>query len=387
MKVCYVCCEYPPALHGGIGSVVQSTAKALVRGGHEVRVIGIYPHNETAPERADDAGVQVWRLRTSPAPLSWIPARYRLFKLVQEWSRKGEIDVVEVPDWEGLASFWPRLEIPVVTRLHGSLAYFGSEMDLPVKRTTFWLESSSFHRADYCSSCSRYTAEKTSRIFGRHPKPMTVVYNSVSFSNSAEDTARDPNTVVFAGTLTRKKGIIQLVKAWPKVHSLNPSAQLHIYGKDAGLEDGSPMEPYLKSLLADEIRETVHFHGHVSMAQLRTVYKNCRMAIFPSYVEAFAMAPMEAMAEGCPVVCSNRSSGPEMVQHERDGLLVDPDSESGIAESVLRLLEDDALAARLGRAGRETIRERFCSESVVNQLVDFYSKCRGGFRKNGGSRN
>jgi glycosyltransferase involved in cell wall biosynthesis len=387
MKVCYVCCEYPPALHGGIGAVVQSTAGALVRGGHEVRVIGIYPHTETAPEHADDAGVQVWRLRKSPGRLSWIAARYRLFKLIQEWSRKGEIDVVEVPDWEGLASCWPRLEVPVVARLHGSLAYFGSEMDLPVRPTTFWLESKSFHRADYCSSCSRYTAEKTSRIFGQHPKPMTVVYNSVSFSNSAEETVRERNSVVFAGTLTRKKGIIQLVKAWPRVQEQNPGAQLHVYGKDAGLEDGTAMQPYLRSLLPDQIRETVHFHGHVSMTQLRTVYKNCRMAIFPSYVEAFAMAPMEAMAEGCPVVCSNRSSGPEMVQHERDGLLVDPDNESGIAESILRLLEDDLLAARLGQAGRETIRQRFCAESVVEQLVEFYSKCRSGFHKNGGSSN
>jgi glycosyltransferase involved in cell wall biosynthesis len=372
-------------LHGGIGAVVQSTAKALVRGGHEVRVIGIYPHNETAPEHADDAGVQVWRLRKSPARLSWVAARYRLFKRIQEWSRRGEIDVVEVPDWEGLASCWPRLEIPVVTRLHGSLAYFGAEMDLPVRPTTFWLESKSFHRADYCSSCSRYTADKTSQIFGPHPKPMTVVYNSVSFSNCAGQAVRDRDNVIFAGTLTRKKGIIQLVKAWPQVHRQNPSAQLHVYGKDAGLEDGSPMQPYLQSLLPEDVRETVHFHGHVSMAQLRTLYKTCRMAIFPSYVEAFAMAPMEAMAEGCPVVCSNRSSGPELVRHECDGLLVDPDNEHGIAESVLRLLEDDSLAARLGWAGRETIRERFCAESVVKQLVEFYSECRGGFHKNGSS--
>ncbi|MGA2713521.1 MAG: glycosyltransferase family 4 protein [Bryobacteraceae bacterium] len=381
MKVCYVCCEYPPALHGGIGSVVQNTARALVRKGHQVRVIGIYPPNETTPEYEEDAGVQVWRLRTSPQKLSWIPARYRLFKFVQEWSREGNIDVVEVPDWEGYASFWPRLEIPVVARLHGSLAYFGSEMSMPVKRMIFWLESRSFHRADYSSSCSRYTAEKTNQIFGRHPKPTAVVYNSVLLSNPANGVARQRNSVVFAGTLTRKKGVIQLIKAWPGVTSLNPDAELHIFGKDGGMDDGSPMQPYLQSLLPHEIRGTVHFHGHVSMAHLRAIYQKCRMAIFPSYAEAFAMAPMEAMAEGCPVICSNRSSGTELVRHGCDGLLVDPDNEGEIAESILQLLDDDSLAARLGCAGRETIRERFSSERVVNQLVDFYSQCMGCFHK------
>ena len=97
MKVCYVCCEYPPALHGGIGAVVQNTARALVRRGHQVRVIGIYPTNETAPEYEEDAGVQVWRIRTSRRKLSWIPARYRLFKFIQKWSAEGNIDVSRFP--------------------------------------------------------------------------------------------------------------------------------------------------------------------------------------------------------------------------------------------------------------------------------------------------
>lgn len=380
MKICYVCCEYPPALHGGIGSSVQNTARALVRRGHDVRVIGIYPPNEPAAEYEEDAGVQVWRLRTSRRKLSWIPARHRLFRFIREWSRDGSIDMVEVPDWEGHASLWPRLPIPVLARLHGSVAYFNREMHLPVNRMLFWLESRSFHRADYCTSCSRYTAEKTNQIFGQHPRPTAVVYNSVSVSDTARGAVRQRKMVVFTGTLTRKKGIIQLVKAWPRVVAADPDAELHIFGKDGGMDDGSPMQPYLVSLLPCEVRGSLHFHGHVSMSQLRTTYQNCRMAVFPSYAEAFAMAPMEAMAEGCPVICSSRSSGPELIRHECNGLLVDPDDEPGIAESIRRLLEDDSLAARLGCAGGETIRERFSSERVVNQLVDFYAQCIGCFQ-------
>ena len=145
------------------------------------------------------------------------------------------------------------------------------------------------------------------------------------------------------------------------------------------MDDGSPMQPVSSVFASSRGSGNRHFHGHVPMAQLRTIYQNCRMAVFPSYAEAFAMAPMEAMAEGCPVICSNRSSGPELLRHGCDGLIVDPDNEGEIAESVLNLLEDDSMAARIGCAGRETIRDRFCSEHVVNELVDFYSQCVGCF--------
>ena len=119
------------------------------------------------------------------------------------------------------------------------------------------------------------------------------------------------------------------------------------------------------------------------MAELRAVYQKCGMAIFPSYAEAFAMAPLEAMAEACPVICSTRSSGPEMVRHGCDGLLVDPDDEAEIAASIVQLLEDDPLARRLGTAGLETVRERFWSERTITQMVEFYSKCISHFHQNG----
>jgi glycogen synthase len=384
MKVCYVCCEYPPAIHGGIGAVIQNTSRTLVKNGHQVRVIGLYPSNQNVPEHENDQGVQVWRLRSSSRPLSWISERYRLFKQVREWAENGDIDVVEVPDWEGHAMGWPRLGVPIVVRLHGSLTYFGSEMKVPVRRQSQWIESRSFHRADFSSACSSYTAERTNQLFGKHARPTAVLYNAVALSQAPPVTlARQRNMVVYAGTLTRKKGIIQLIKAWPQVLAANSDARLHVFGKDAGTDGGYPMEAYLRSLLAGRGDGSVFFHGHVSLAELRAIYQKCGMAVFPSYAEAFAMAPLEAMAEACPVICSTRSSGPEMIRHGCDGLLVDPDNEGEIAESIRQLLDDESLASRVGRAGRETVRQRFWSERTIPQMVEYYSQCISQFRGNG----
>ncbi len=83
------------------------------------------------------------------------------------------------------------------------------------------------------------------------------------------------------------------------------------------------------------------------------------MAVFPSYAEAFAIAPLEAMAWGCPTIYSQRGSGPELIRHGDDGWLVDPDQTSDLSQAISRLLKDDVLANRLGTQGRRRIEERF----------------------------
>src|SRR5579862_8993023 len=103
MKICFICGEYPPGSHGGIGTMTQVLGRALVQQGHEVRVIGACPEKYDAPDSEDDHGVQVLRLREKQRPLSWIHSRYRLYRQVAEWIRSGTVDIVEVPDYQGWA--------------------------------------------------------------------------------------------------------------------------------------------------------------------------------------------------------------------------------------------------------------------------------------------
>lgn len=383
MNICFICNEYPPALHGGIGAVTQTTARALRDRGHNVRVVGVHFKGEEVAPYEEDQGIRVWRLSMARSKFGWLVARHRMYRVVRDWVKRGEIDLIEAPDWQGYTSLWPRVGVPIVNRLHGSLTYFAAEMNKPVRPVARWLEVRSFHRADECSSCSHYTAARTSELFGARQKPVTVLYNSVTLSQSTSEMPREKNHVIFAGTLTAKKGIIQLIKTWPEVYARNPEARLNIYGKDTGLGNGETMIPHLNTLLPERVRDSVRFCGHVSVAQLRTLYQHCTLAVFPSYSEAFAIAPLEAMAEGCPVIVANRSSGPELIEHGVNGLLIDPDNCPQIAESILGLLKNETTATRLGAAGRKTIEERFSSERIVGQVVDFYSDCIRRFHQNG----
>jgi glycosyltransferase involved in cell wall biosynthesis len=364
MRICFICCEYPPARHGGIGSVTQVLGRALSDAGHEVRVLGVYSGLD-APKTDEDGGVQVWRLPMPAGRFGWTRGRKVLFETIKDWADRGEIDVVEVPDWEGYAAGWPSLRVPVVTRLHGSSSYFAREMHARLDWPAWCLEAASFHRADSCCSTSAYTAARTQRIFGPRRRPVEVLFNPVEIP-PARQRARDANRVVFAGTLTPKKGVRPLIEAWPGVVRECPAAELHLFGKDEGMQDE------MTALLPDGVRESVRFHGHVNRDRVRTEFETCRLAVFPSFAEAFSMVPLEAMAQGCPVIYSKRHSGPELIEDGRNGLLVDPGSPDEIAGAIVRLLRNREESARLGDAGREDVTRRFACDVLLARNEAFY---------------
>ena len=386
MKICFVCSEYPPGRHGGIGSFTQVLARALVRVGHQVRVIGLYSGDGFTRGYEEDHGVQVWRLPQPTFRAGWIIGRYRLYRRIASWARQGEIDLVEVPDWEGHAARWPRLPIPVVARLNGSASYFARELGRPIRRTTFWLERASLQRAHAWCSVSRYTADKTRQLFELRSEASAILPNPVELPADAGHTPRTPGQVVFSGTLTGKKGVITLIRAWPEVVNRCRGAELHIFGKDGRLEDGSSTEANLRARLGRALEGTVRFHGHVTRETLFAALRRASVAVFPSYSEAFGIAPFEAMAHGCPTIYTRRNPGPELVRDDVDCLLIDPDNPLDIADAILRILRDPSLAQRLGQSGRERVQEKFCIEKVLPLNEKFYQACLHSFRGAGSGR-
>jgi glycosyltransferase involved in cell wall biosynthesis len=382
MKLCFICNEYPPMPHGGIGSVVQLIARAMIREGHQVRVVGAYRQSE-AEVREYDQGVEVIRLQIPEWRFGWATARYRLFTTVAEWAKRREIDLIEVPDYQGWAAGWGRLSVPVVGRLHGSSTYFAAEMGWRSDRLDFWIERASLRRCDFIASTSRYTAERTRLLFKLKNTADAILYNPVDLPEVSPMGTRSRSRVVFTGTLNSKKGVISLVRAWPEVQHACPDSELHLFGKDT-LKDGKSMAGYLASLL-NGCRDSVHFHGHTSRAELLENLKYPRVAVFPSYAEAFAMAPLEAMAHGCPTIYSRRGSGSELIDDGREGLLIDPDQPKEIAAAIIRVLRDDGLAGRLEQGGRRRVAESFSAPVVLARNEAFYRSCLEQFEQRSGS--
>ncbi|MEO6029843.1 MAG: glycosyltransferase family 4 protein [Candidatus Binatia bacterium] len=375
MRICFLCNEYPPGPHGGIGSCTRTLARALVGAGHGVRVIGAYPADHPGVPHEVDDGVEVWRLRDATHRPGKALVRRRLFRTVAAWARSGALDLIEAPDWEGWIAAWPRLPVPVVVRANGSATYFAAELGEPAPTVTALLERAALRRADFWCAVSAYTARKTAELFRLAPGASTVLFNPIALPPPAVERARAAASVVFSGTLTEKKGIVALVRAWPQVTAVHPDAELHLFGRDGLTRAGASMRSFLASQLGATPENRVHFHGHVTRAELDRALQAARVAVFPSRAEAFALAPMEAMASGCPTIYSRRTSGPELVRHEENGLLTDPDDPGAIGAAIVRVLGDAALARRLGEAGRRLVETHFAIDVLRPVNEAYYRDC------------
>jgi glycosyltransferase involved in cell wall biosynthesis len=383
MRVGFLCNEYPPGPHGGIGTMTRLLGRALVQAGHEVRVAGAYPQEFGARAIDFDQGVHVRRIPLGSNRPSKMLARLRLWRIVSSWARAREIDVVEVPDWEGWAAGWPPLPVPVVVRLNGTTAFFAEETGERPLRLTSSLERMSLRRADAWCAASRYVAERTASVFGMDAGAAAILYNAVEIGPATPDSARIRGRVVFSGRLIGKKGVEPLVRAWSRVRQRVSDAELHLYGRDGPDGRKGSMRALLEALLADEPDPRVTFHGHVSREALIRALGTASVAVFPSFVEAFAFAPLEAMAAGCATISSERGSGPELMVDGRDGLLVDPGDSRQLADAIVCLLTDDELRRRLGAAGRRRVETAFSIAGLAAASEAFYRMSIDRFRASG----
>ncbi|HYM81983.1 MAG TPA: glycosyltransferase family 4 protein [Candidatus Limnocylindria bacterium] len=101
-------------------------------------------------------------------------------------------------------------------------------------------------------------------------------------------------------------------------------------------------------------------------------YRIAHIAALPSRIEGLSQALLEAMALGLPVVASNAGGNPDLIEHERTGLLVPPRLPHAWAQALDRLLEDHALRARLAEAGRSLVRREFTIARTTERTEDVY---------------
>lgn len=387
MKLCFICCEYPPGVSGGIGTFVRMLSTHLVTAGHQVRVIGLYERGHSGKDYEEDEGVGVWRLKHEGRRLGWLQGRRRMYQTIVRWAQNGEVDLVEVPDWQGMAAGWPKVFFPVVVRLHGSSTFYSKEIGRKHNWRMYWLEKLALKRADYLCSVSRYTAERTRDAFHLSRGADEIIYNGVEVKECLGISRRNANKVVFAGTLNKTKGIESLIRAWSTVVRRHEKAELHVFGRDGTSPRGGSMTEYLQGLLNEGIKGSVQFHGHVNRDRLIEELGNARVCVFPSRSEAFGLVVTEAMSTGCPTIFTRRASGPELIESEVHGLLVEPDNSDELESAILRLLQDDDLAERLGHAAWERIRNNFSIEAVLPRNIKFFQDCvarfQGGRRVNG----
>lgn len=396
MNILYLCDEYPPGRHGGIGTVVQILARELAKQGHHVVVAGFYDWGYGGEDEFEDNGVKVYRFRRTLSSnifarqdklhvralykllnksgiFQWDIRRsldkYRIF--IEQLVAKHSIDIIEMPDYNDYIRFckdvvpFPQLPSPLVVKLHGSMTYIDRNNGMPVPDYVATTERIILIQADAVCAVSKYRAEKAID-FGEYDGHIDVVYNGINVTNIDTNAfnVQRINRVVYTGALTENKGIFNLAKAWNIINTRHPEARLIVLGK-------GPVNR-VTALVDPQYHKNVDFKGHVDRHTLLEILKTSTIAAFPSLTESFALAPMEAMACGTAVVYTSGSSGPELITHGKDGLLADPLDINDIADNICYLYQNQDICQKIAQAGRERIINDFDISVVAKKNVTYY---------------
>ncbi|MDH7568297.1 MAG: glycosyltransferase family 1 protein, partial [Armatimonadota bacterium] len=174
--------------------------------------------------------------------------------------------------------------------------------------------------------------------------------------------------ILCVGTIEPRKNHLTLLAAFERFAAESNDRETHLV-LVGGL--GWKYEPILAALDASPLRQRIHHFSGVSTPGVAELYRRALMTVYPSLYEGFGLPVLEAMACGCPVVCSNVSSLPEAGGDA--ALLVDPHDVEGLAHAMCRVARNEALRAHMRDAGLRHA-GRFTWEASARDTLAVYER-------------
>ena len=176
-------------------------------------------------------------------------------------------------------------------------------------------------------------------------------------------TQRTP-IIGFVGRLVHEKGPDLFLQAVPQVVGRFPEAKFWVVGDGEMRDDLSSLVRMLG------ISESVMFFG--GRDDVYSLMACFDFTVVTSIREGFGLVALESLAHGKPVIATQVGGLPEFVQHEQNGLLVPPGQPATIADAIIRLLDDRDLVCKMGKRGREMVRDRLSLEAMLRGMRVVY---------------
>jgi len=185
----------------------------------------------------------------------------------------------------------------------------------------------------------------------------------------------DDATILYAGRVIPRKGLLQLLSALVRVRQEIPSVQLRIAGEtDTAPDYVAACQRFIEQ---EHLEGAVTFLGSLTMDAMVAEHARCSCLALPSKQETAPVAVAEAMAAGRAVVATQICGVPFMVQDGASGLLVEDGDAVGLADALVRLLRDPGLRSQMGQCGRQIAQARFSASVVACRTREVYLKLAG----------
>jgi glycosyltransferase involved in cell wall biosynthesis len=349
-------------MRGGAEKQLHCLSTALLRSGWPQSVIVFSPGGVWAAHFRE-AGIPVYCLP---------PSRFKPWRLHQLGRLVAEQRPQIIMSWSPNVAVYARWAFGA----GGPLRVMGVRGDLTLDSNTcqpqrrFWLLKNALERADCVVSNSMRNVQILQER-GLAFRRFAVIHNIVTARGRATPAIPAPvPRIVAVGSLIPRKAYDVLLRAVAILAAERRKFELLVVG------DG-PERGRLEALTAElQASDRVRFLGETAGAQ--DLLATAHIMAHPARSEGLSNAILEAMAEGVPVVATPTGATPEMIEHDRTGLLVEAGCHRALAAALARLLDDPLLRGRLGQAGLERVRQQ-CSEShVVGHYEEVFSSLLAG---------
>lgn len=376
MRLGIITSEYPhPKVKhaAGIATSIKNLAVALVKKNVKI-IIFVYRQDQNAIVKAEGVEIHIMKSKNYPF-LGWFLHRKQIQKYINSIVEKKKIDILEAPDWTGITAFM-RFRVPLVIRFHGSDAYFCNLDGRKQKFKNKCFERKALKRAQAYIAPTSYAGEETARIFNLDTKKIKTIHYGLEIENFHNGTPEkfNENSVLYIGTIIRKKGVFELAQIFNKVIEMNPKATLTLIGSDSpDLKTGSKSTYKLvKELFSKKALPQVKYLGKVPYNETIEYIKNVQVCTFPSFAETLGMVTIESMALQKPVVNTSIGWAQELIDDGKNGFLVHPTEIDKYAEKVNVLLNDKKLCLKIGKAARLKIESTFNINKIADTNIEYF---------------
>jgi colanic acid/amylovoran biosynthesis glycosyltransferase len=331
MRVLVLTTSYPRGPGDVAGLFIADAVERLRERGVEVEVVSPadFPHFGLAY----GSGI-VGNLRRRPWLALLLPAFLLSFAVAAARAARGA-DLVH-------AHWLPSAAVALLTRKPVVAQVWGTDVELA--RRVPWLARVVLRRARVVVAPSTVLAGAARKLGARD---VAVIPSGVDVAEEVAD-EDEPPFVLYAGRLSREKGVLVLVEA----------------------ADGIPLVIVGDGPLREHVPGA---RGFVAHDELLKLYGRAAVVAVPSYREGFGVVCAEAMAHGRPVVASAVGGLLDLVSDGVTGIHVPPGDVPALRAALERLLADRELRRRLGEAGRERVRERFSWSAVIDSTLAAYA--------------
>jgi glycosyltransferase involved in cell wall biosynthesis len=380
---------WPLGYPNGIVTYVHHLRSGLLELGHRVSVfahsaagsdLGIHPVRSSTLSKLR---FTVWSAMQSTPEFSPRWLALSVADSLSRLHRDDPIDVVEMEESFGVCHYVQlKVRIPLVVKLHGPAFLTlggGGGLDTSVRRR-IEEEGLALRQIRVMMAPSKDTADRTVDHYDLVRTVPRVVRNPIGLRLSSSvrwnAASADRNTILYVGRFDHIKGTDVLLRAFRRMLNRRSGLRLVMVGAQAGTIDvegrAMTLDACINCWFSAEQRRQIEVLGHRSQDEIIALRAVSRVCVVCSRWESQSNVALEAMAQGCPVVATRAGALPELLVDEVNGLLADSVDDLDLAEKVLRVVDDDCLAERIGAGGRSYVHRVHAPREVAAATVLAY---------------